>query len=159
MAAGDDAVYEVVIKNRGTKAAEGIELVLFFSEGLEATAVQGGPHEVGQGQVVCKPINRLAAGAEAIYRLTMKAIVAASSSSEPRLRADRRNRKSPAKRPPSSTRILATRHVQPKTPPRVRPAKRAASNRNLSVWHAHATRAYLWIATLIRPWHSASSSN
>jgi len=73
VAAGDEAVYEVVIRNRGTKSAEGIELVMFFSEGLEAVGVQGGSHEVGQGQVVCKPIASLSAGGEAVFRATMKA--------------------------------------------------------------------------------------
>jgi uncharacterized repeat protein (TIGR01451 family) len=70
---GEDAVYEVVIRNRGTKSAEGIELVVFFSEGLEATAVQGGGHEIGAGQVVFKPISLLQAGGESVFRVHAKA--------------------------------------------------------------------------------------
>src|SRR5262249_4267172 len=36
IAVGEEAVYEVLIRNRGTKAAEGVDLAVFFSEGLEA---------------------------------------------------------------------------------------------------------------------------
>ena len=31
VAVGEDAVYEIIIRNRGTKAAEGIDVVSFFS--------------------------------------------------------------------------------------------------------------------------------
>jgi hypothetical protein len=70
---GEDAIYEVVIRNRGTKAAEGIDLVVFFSEGLEATSVQGGPHEISRGQVAFKPIAMLAPGNETVLRIHARA--------------------------------------------------------------------------------------
>jgi hypothetical protein len=73
MPVGEDAVYEVVVRNRGTKAAEGVELVVFFSEGLEATAVQGGSHDIGRGQVMFKPISSIAAGSETVMRIHAKA--------------------------------------------------------------------------------------
>ena len=70
---GEDAVFEVIIRNRGTKSAEKIDMVVFFSEGLEATTVQGGPHEIGRGQVFFKTIPVLAAGSETVYRVHARA--------------------------------------------------------------------------------------
>jgi uncharacterized repeat protein (TIGR01451 family) len=70
---GEDAVFEVVIRNRGTKAAEGVDLVTFFSEGLEATSVQGGGHEIGHGQVMFRPILTIGPGSETTYRIHAKA--------------------------------------------------------------------------------------
>lgn len=71
----DEAMYELVLRNRGTKSAEGIELVVFFSEGLEATACHGHPHQIERGQVVFKTIPSLAAGSEMIVRVNARADV------------------------------------------------------------------------------------
>ncbi len=73
IATGEDAVYEVVIRNRGSKAAENVDLVLFFSSGLEATSVQGGPHEIGPGQVVLKSIPALPPGSEKTFKIHARA--------------------------------------------------------------------------------------
>ena len=73
IAIGDDAVYEVHIRNRGTKAADGIDLTVFFSEGLEATTAEGGPHDIGAGQVVFKPLATLGAGDAVVYRVHARA--------------------------------------------------------------------------------------
>lgn len=73
IAVGEDAVYEVHIRNRGTKAADNIELAVFFSEGLEAIGVEGGPHEIGPGQVVFKPIATLGAAETAVFRVRARA--------------------------------------------------------------------------------------
>ncbi|MBI3839873.1 MAG: hypothetical protein HY288_18270 [Planctomycetia bacterium] len=73
IAVGEDTLYEVHIRNRGTKAADTIDLTVFFSEGLEAVAVDGGPHEIGPGQVVFKPISTLAAGESAVFRVRARA--------------------------------------------------------------------------------------
>jgi len=70
---GEETVFEVVVRNRGTKTAEEVELVVFFSEGLEATNVQGGAYEIGRGQVVFRPIRSIAAGSESIYRVHTRA--------------------------------------------------------------------------------------
>ncbi len=73
IAVGDDTVYEVHVKNRGTKPAEDIELAVFFSEGLEATTVEGGAHDIAPGQVVFKSLGSLAAGDSAVYRIHARA--------------------------------------------------------------------------------------
>lgn len=71
----DEAMYELVLRNRGTKSAEGIELIVFFSEGLEATSCHGHPHQIERGQVVFKTIPSLAAGSEMIVRVNARADV------------------------------------------------------------------------------------
>ena len=69
-----DAIYELRVRNRGTSAAENVEIVAFFSPGVEAVAVEGGLHEITNGAVVFKPIPNLAAGAEAVYKIKAHAV-------------------------------------------------------------------------------------
>ncbi|MEX0711239.1 MAG: hypothetical protein WD278_02745 [Pirellulales bacterium] len=75
VAVGEDAVFEVRVRNRGTKSAEGVELVAFFSKGIEPVSVEGGPHEISPGTVALGTISSLAAGADAVYRITARADV------------------------------------------------------------------------------------
>jgi uncharacterized repeat protein (TIGR01451 family) len=70
---GDEAAYEVRIHNRGTKAAEGIDLVVFFSEGLEAISAEGGEHDIGAGQVIFRPLATLPAGETAVFHVRARA--------------------------------------------------------------------------------------
>ena len=70
---GEETIYEIVVRNRGTKSAEEVELVIFFSEGLEATSVQGGGYEIGRGQVVLRPIRSIGAGGESVFRVHTRA--------------------------------------------------------------------------------------
>lgn len=73
VAVGDEAVYEIRIRNRGTTSANGVETVGFFSEGLEPSRAQGGNGRVGAGQVVFEPIKSLAAGSEVVLKISAKA--------------------------------------------------------------------------------------
>ena len=73
IAVGEDALYEVHIRNRGTKAADQIDLAVCFSEGLEAVAVEGGQHEITPGQVLFKPIASIGAGETAVLRVRARA--------------------------------------------------------------------------------------
>ena len=59
---GGDATYEVQIHNRGTKSAEGIDVVAYFSQGVEPVAAEGSPNRIGRGQVVFDTIPMIAAG-------------------------------------------------------------------------------------------------
>ena len=72
---GEDTVYEVVVRNRGTKSADNVDLAVFFSEGLEAASVEGGAHEIGEGQVLFKPITAIGPGETIIFRVHAKAAV------------------------------------------------------------------------------------
>jgi len=73
IAVGEDTTYEVRIVNRGTKAAEQIRLIVFFSSGIEPLGVEGGRSEISTGQVEFQPISRIDAGAELIFKITAKA--------------------------------------------------------------------------------------
>ncbi len=73
IAVGEDAVYEIRIRNRGTKAAQGVDLAVFFSEGLEPSTAEGGPHEMGPGQVVFQQIASIAAGEAATFYVRARA--------------------------------------------------------------------------------------
>lgn len=68
-----DVSYEVHIRNRGTKAAENVEVVAFFSPGIEPVAVDQGRAEIGAGQISFDPVATLNAGQEVVYRIKAKA--------------------------------------------------------------------------------------
>ena len=68
---GTDTQYVVRIKNRGTKAARQIQVVVQFSEGVEPVLAQGAKAELVPGQAVFQPLVNLGAGEE--IALTVKA--------------------------------------------------------------------------------------
>jgi uncharacterized repeat protein (TIGR01451 family) len=72
-AVGEDLVYEVHIRNRGTKAAENVEVVTFFSNGIEPISAQGGTHDINPGQVVFRPITSIPAGSETVLKVKARA--------------------------------------------------------------------------------------
>ncbi len=69
---GEEAEYQIRIVNRGTKRADNVEAIAYFSEGIEPSHVTGGDHDLETGQVMFKPVGSLAAGGELVY--TIKAI-------------------------------------------------------------------------------------
>jgi len=70
---GQEDVYEIRIKNRGTSGAEQVEIVAFFSEGLDPIGVEGGSHEMRDGTVIFKPIGTVAAGEQVVLKIRAKA--------------------------------------------------------------------------------------
>lgn len=70
---GEDAVYELQVQNRGTKSAQGVEIVIYFSNGIEPTKVEGGAHKIGPGQVVFSPVNTLDAGQTLSLKVSARA--------------------------------------------------------------------------------------
>ncbi len=70
---GEEAVYELKVRNRGSKTAENVEVLAFFSNGIEPVAVEGGPHRIQPGQVVFQPIAAVAPGAEVVLRVRARA--------------------------------------------------------------------------------------
>ena len=66
---GDEVVYELHIRNRGTRSAEAIQAVAFFSPGIEPSDVEGAPHRIAAGQVLFDPITTLAAGDEVVLKI------------------------------------------------------------------------------------------
>ncbi|MGW8257449.1 MAG: CARDB domain-containing protein, partial [Thermoguttaceae bacterium] len=70
---GDEASYKIHVTNRGTKAAEGIEVVGYFARGIEPTSAYGASNRVSPGQVVFSPIAKLLAGSEVILTINARA--------------------------------------------------------------------------------------
>ena len=69
VAVGDRATYQLVIKNRGSKTAERVEVVTYFSNGIEPTAVEGSQHSITPGQVSFQPIVSVAPGQEVVLKI------------------------------------------------------------------------------------------
>jgi uncharacterized repeat protein (TIGR01451 family) len=75
---GEEAVYEVRLRNRGTKEAQGVEVFGYFSHGIEPTAAEGLPNRLAPGQIVCQPIDLLRPGEEVVLKIHARAEVAGS---------------------------------------------------------------------------------
>ena len=73
VAVGEDAVYEVRIRNRGNEAAEGVDVIAHFSDGVEPVSVEGRTPEVASGTVTFGTIPTLAAGKELVFKIHAKA--------------------------------------------------------------------------------------
>jgi uncharacterized repeat protein (TIGR01451 family) len=73
---GDEAIYEVHIRNRGTKSATGVEISAFFSRGIEPTNAEGSPNRLAPGQVVFQPIPLLTPGSEVVLKVRARAEMA-----------------------------------------------------------------------------------
>jgi hypothetical protein len=72
---GQDAVYEIEVLNRGSKAAQDVKLVAQFSEGIEPATAAGHDAEIVPGQVVFEPIATVPAGGKITLRITARATV------------------------------------------------------------------------------------
>lgn len=73
---GEEVSYEVRIKNRGTKSADGVDVLAFFSNGIEAVSATGGKHEIGAGKVTFQTLTNIGAGKEVTLKVKAKAQVA-----------------------------------------------------------------------------------
>jgi len=73
VAVGEDVVYTIRIINRGTKAAENIDMMVFFSNGIEPKSVQGGSSRIKPGQVAFGTLPRVGAGEELTFKITAAA--------------------------------------------------------------------------------------
>ena len=71
-AIGAKANYEIIIENRGTKAAEDVKVVAQFSEGVEPVRAQGTVAEIVPGQVLFQVIPRIGPGEQ--IKLTIVAV-------------------------------------------------------------------------------------
>ncbi len=71
---GTDAIYEVRILNRGTKAAENVSIMGYFSEGIEPVSVRGCRATTSTGQVELEPIAQIGPGQEIVFRVTARAL-------------------------------------------------------------------------------------
>lgn len=70
---GEEVTYEITVANRGSKAAEEIQLLVQFSEGIEPLATEGAKAEIAEGQAIFQPIARLGAGQKTIVKVRARA--------------------------------------------------------------------------------------
>ncbi len=73
VAVGAEVTYEVRIVNRGTKAAENVTVLGYFSEGIEPVAVRGWKGTMNEGEVVLERIPRLGPGQEMLIKIAAQA--------------------------------------------------------------------------------------
>lgn len=73
---GADALYEVEIRNRGSKSADEVEVAAYFSRGIEPVSAEGAPNKIIPGQVVFEKISSLAPGQSLRLKIRAKAEVA-----------------------------------------------------------------------------------
>ncbi|MEI8372967.1 MAG: hypothetical protein WCJ35_09070 [Planctomycetota bacterium] len=70
---GSDTTYELYVRNRGTKAAENVEVLAYFSTGVEPVSADGHPHHLSPGQVVFDLIPAIPPAAEIVLKVKIKA--------------------------------------------------------------------------------------
>ncbi len=65
--------YIIKIRNRGSRSAKAVELVVQFSEGIEPNSAEGHQHRIVPGQVLFSPISAIEPGQEVSYEVTAAA--------------------------------------------------------------------------------------
>lgn len=73
IAVGQHADYDIRITNRGTKAAENIQIVGYFSDGVEPISIRNGRGDVGTGKVTLDSIPSIGPGQELVFRIVARA--------------------------------------------------------------------------------------
>ena len=71
---GEAVPYTVSIRNRGSKAATGVNLVMQFSEGIEPKAAKGLTHQIVPGKVMFSSIEQIDPGQEMNFEITAEAL-------------------------------------------------------------------------------------
>lgn len=66
---GEEAIYEIHIRNRGTRPAETINAVAYFSEGIEPVGASGIQHRISPGQVAFQTINAIPPGETVVLKV------------------------------------------------------------------------------------------
>lgn len=70
---GAEVLYEIILRNRGSKAATDVETLAQFSHNIEPVRVEGGTGQIGSGQVLFDPIPQIDAGGEVRLQVFAKA--------------------------------------------------------------------------------------
>ena len=73
---GHDSVYEVRVRNRGDRAAEGVDVTAYFSKGVEPVDADGSPHSLSAGSVVFETLASIEPGQEKVLKIHAKAAAA-----------------------------------------------------------------------------------
>ncbi len=70
---GSEVAYEILIKNRGSRAATNVRAIAQFSRGIEPRRIEGHSGQVLTGQVLFDPIKSIKAGDEVRIRVIAEA--------------------------------------------------------------------------------------
>lgn len=70
---GEDVMYTINVRNRGSRSAKGLNLVMQFSEGIEPHKVAGHDHRIVPGQVLFSPISQIDPGQELSFKVNAEA--------------------------------------------------------------------------------------
>ena len=70
---GEDVMYTINIRNRGSRSARGVNLVMQFSDGIEPHKVMGHDHRIVPGQVLFSPISQIDPGQEMSFKVNAEA--------------------------------------------------------------------------------------
>lgn len=81
---GQPVVYEIIITNRGKKAASDVEVVAQFSDGVEPIRLEGGVGRIVPGQAIFNPVATIKPN----EKLTLKVVAEASKSGVHRFRTE-----------------------------------------------------------------------
>ena len=73
---GRQIEYEIAIINRGRSAAENVQVVALFSEGIEPQSVEGATASIANGRVAFPAIPMMEPGARTSFRITAKSLAA-----------------------------------------------------------------------------------
>ena len=89
IAVGEETIYEIKVRNRGSRQAEKVNIVAYFSEGIDATKAEGAKFELGDnGAVTFAPIASIGANDEIILKVFAKAKVAGNHKIQVALKCD-----------------------------------------------------------------------
>jgi uncharacterized repeat protein (TIGR01451 family) len=70
---GEQAVYELQLVNRGSRAARQVKIVMQFSDGVEPISFEGCEARLVPGQVLCQPLAQLGPGEQATMKIKAQA--------------------------------------------------------------------------------------
>ena len=70
---GQNVIYQIRVKNRGSRSAENVQLVMQFSDGIEPVDASGLKHQIVPGQVLFSPISQINPGEEMTFQVTAMA--------------------------------------------------------------------------------------
>ena len=71
---GENIAYKLIVRNRGSRSANAVDLVMQFSEGIEPVKASGFKNKVETGQVIFAPIPRIEPGQEIVLDVSAQAL-------------------------------------------------------------------------------------
>jgi len=73
---GEEAVYEILVQNRGANTAQDVNIIALFSEGIEPISAEGAQYSISDGRVAFHSIESLPAGRQVSLQIRGRAVSA-----------------------------------------------------------------------------------